>query len=413
MQNIPSLERFKKSNQTLTAGAEPGTFTETIYNGRTVTWRLVQIPPSRLKQATLIWSGNERCQEFLTDRALEDITSSLGDNGNSEWGKGRLVNGLHEVADGSRRLMACILKEKPYNLLVGDLTDAEMDWFSDVGNRYNPPSAWEKGQRYARLEKQLGSLRALESYLQDRGEPVSRRTIARCLTTSQLPKEVMMLFTQPGYLTPVMGSNLYGKWAGLPPEQRDALLLEAIDFHPNPEDQRDHNDEMYEFLMTWQPPGEEEEQEPQEQTDQPQVKTFRHGKISHKGGGVSLTVGKSLDPQTRQWLLGKLEELMQTLDMPGWLARADVSQELWQEMQQKVQEVAAEQAQDCPQAAQALKCRPAGLAQAIEQLIWQRAEAFHQDAPADGPGALKVLMNIRVLRASTREWLEQEGVRYG
>jgi len=311
MSVLNSLDRLDQRLSAMKAAGEPGTFEETIYSGRTVTWRLVRIPAADVEAKTRVWGGNERCADLLSARALEDITSTLGEQGNTEWARGRVVNGMYEVGDGSRRLAGCILKERPYNLLVADLTDAEMDWYSAIGNRYNPPSAWEKGKRYQRLEKQLGSQRALETHLQDLGERVSRRTISRCIDTSQLPKEIMLLFSQPGYLTPAQGSALHDRWASMAPDQQDALLLAAIDFHPNPDDQRDPDDEMLAFLMHWAATVSPAP------VVTPVVRNFKHGKITLKGGRVSVSAGQGLSLEQREWLMEEMAGLLAQLEQGG------------------------------------------------------------------------------------------------
>jgi ParB family chromosome partitioning protein len=130
------------------------------------------------------------------------------------------VEGVIEVADGSRRRKAAILTSSDYRVLVGDLDDAQMMALSRLGNDYRPVSAYERGKRYAlRLENEFnGNVSALAD-----AENISRKIITRCINTALLPKSVVALFTHPGELSARSGEALYKAFSG-----KEALLLQQM-----------------------------------------------------------------------------------------------------------------------------------------------------------------------------------------
>ncbi|PNC08326.1 plasmid-partitioning protein [Enterobacter cloacae] len=192
--------------------------------GREVKFILEVIPGKNVETASSIWSGNERDQELLTEDALDDLLPSFLLSGQQTPAFGRRVESIIEIADGSRRRKAAILTSSDYRVLVGDLDDEQMMALSRLGNDYRPVSAYERGKRYAyRLETDFnGNVSALAE-----AENISRKIITRCVSTAQLPKSVVALFTHPGELSARSGEALYKSFSG----KENLLLQQAQQLH--------------------------------------------------------------------------------------------------------------------------------------------------------------------------------------
>ncbi|OVZ93039.1 chromosome partitioning protein ParB [Yersinia kristensenii] len=173
--------------------------------GRDVHFVLKTIPAERVKKATMVWGGNERDQELLTESALDDLIPSFKLSGQQNPAYGREVNGVIEVADGSRRRKTAIITKTDYRVLVGDLDEEQMSWLSQIGNDYRPTSAFERGQRYSRrLNNEFdGNVSKLAE-----AENISRKIIMRCIKTAELPREIIGLFTSPNELSARAGETL-------------------------------------------------------------------------------------------------------------------------------------------------------------------------------------------------------------
>lgn len=174
--------------------------------GREVVFTLRTIPAGNVERKTLVWGENERLQELLTETALDDLIPSFVSGGQQNPAFGREVNGLVEVADGSRRRKAAILTGKDYRVLVGELDEEQMASLSQIGNDYRQTSAYERGRRYARLldTKFDNNVSALAE-----AERISRKVIMRCLNTSELPVEIIKLFKNPTELSARAGEELH------------------------------------------------------------------------------------------------------------------------------------------------------------------------------------------------------------
>lgn len=173
--------------------------------GREVRFTLETIPADQVEKGTTVWNGNERDQELLTEKALDDLIPSFLMSGQQNPAFGRKVAGGVEVSDGSRRRMAAILTSSEYRILVGDLDDEQMDSLCKIGNDYRPTSAYERGKRYSqRLHNEFnGNISSLAE-----AENISRKIITRCINTANLPREVIALFSQPGELSARAGESL-------------------------------------------------------------------------------------------------------------------------------------------------------------------------------------------------------------
>lgn len=191
--------------------------------GREVQFTLRTVPAGQVERKTLVWGENERLQELLTEAALDDLIPSFVSGGQLIPAFGREVNGLVEVADGSRRRKTAIFTGCDYRVLVGDLDDEQMAALSQLGNDYRQTSAYERGRRYARLldNQFAGNVSALAT-----AEKKDRKIIMRCMNTAKLPMEMIRLFDNPTELSARAGDELYGIYR----EHGDAMLARAADF---------------------------------------------------------------------------------------------------------------------------------------------------------------------------------------
>lgn len=204
-----------------------GTVDMPMPNGGTKPFKLVIIPAEHVEKKTMVSPLNERDQHLLTERALSDILPSVRQYGVSEPVMARDVNGVLEIAKGSRRRASAIHAGVDLPVLVGDLTDEEVMALDRVSNYHLQPSPWERGRRYKKLVDRCGSLRKAEMYLADVGEKVSRRDISRCIATYLLPVEIIAAFDCPNDLSARAGEDLGNLWAAGTDELREAWLALA------------------------------------------------------------------------------------------------------------------------------------------------------------------------------------------
>lgn len=210
--------------------------------GREIIFTLTRIPHAEIEERTQVWALNERDQELLTDAALSDILPSFLEEGQEEPAYGRtLEDNRLETADGSRRRMACIKTSNDYLIWNADLSDDEMEHISQIGNKYLPPSAYERGKRYCRL---IDSGKYPSAAALSKAEGVDRKIIQRCRDTAQLPREIITLYRTVNDISARAGSELYRNLSadmellarnpefrkqapGMPAEQVTAALLDT------------------------------------------------------------------------------------------------------------------------------------------------------------------------------------------
>lgn len=201
-----------------------GTVEMPMPNGGTKPFKLVIIPAEQVEKKTMVSPLNERDQHLLTERALSDILPSVRQYGVSEPVMARDVNGVLEIAKGSRRRACAVHAGVDLPVLVGELTDEEVMALDRVSNYHLQPSPWERGRRYKKLVDRCGSKRKAEMYLADVGEKVSRRDISRCIATYLLPVEIIAAFDCPNDLSARAGEELGNLWAAGQDELREAWL---------------------------------------------------------------------------------------------------------------------------------------------------------------------------------------------
>lgn len=390
---IPSVNRLARR---VTANDGAGNRIKDTLLGRDIVWEVVQVPADKVEQATMVWLGNEREQALLDPITLSDILATLDPaHGNDEFAKGRRVNGVIEVPNGSRRRMSCIIKKAPYNVLVcDDLTDEEMQHLAEVGNHYNPTSPWERGKRYARLVRQHGSLHKVEAYLQSRGENVSRRTISRCIKTAEIPLQIMHLFRNPSSLSADQGSQIaetldaivkggMSLTEAIPQIEHDWLETE----HPE-----DADEALVAFLRDWRPllttqaaPAAKPKGKAEKVA--PVTHTWAKGKLTVAGSKLTLQLDVSMPQDERQELEQKIAALMLDYELPAALRGGHLTKEMYLEYQEKLGRVCVE-----------LEVAPS----ILEPLLLARfSEAMTEHGWSAASAGM--LLNIRVMRATCQE----------
>lgn len=212
---VPSINRL---NEFL--GKSQGDAMTVDVLGQSVKFTLQVIPADRVSQKTMVWGQNERLQELLNESTLDDLIPTFTTNGQQFPAFGRDVNGVIEVADGSRRRMAAIMTNREYRVWVGDMNDRQMASLSEVGNDYRPTSAYERGKRYKRLVDGLyaGNVKAMAEC-----ENLQRRVVIRCMATAELPVEIIKLFANPADLSARAGEELQKVYKENPESMMDMV----------------------------------------------------------------------------------------------------------------------------------------------------------------------------------------------
>lgn len=206
---VPAAARVRRNSQhhNVEAGS---TFTDILYNGRQVTFKALVVPHAQIEKVTMVSAYNDRDQGSLTAEALGELAESMRINKQVVWAYGReLPEGVIEVAAGSRRRAGAILSGCDYKILVADLTDEEVEMLSIMENIYKAPGDLERGRRYRRLVRKLGSQRKVESHLAETGEKVSRRVIGRCIKAAELPACVVGCFHNVSDITGDIAETLH------------------------------------------------------------------------------------------------------------------------------------------------------------------------------------------------------------
>lgn len=209
-----------------TSGFAPGNTITLSVLGRDIVFTCKVIEAKFVNKATMVYSDNIRLQELLDIDSLDDIMPTMTKSGQQFPGIGRETNGVVEVADGSRRRKAAILAQKDYIVLIGDLTDKEMDYLSETGNDHRKPSAYELGMHYKRrLEREFfGNTSQLADDIK-----VDRKIIKRCVDTASLPIEVIKCFKSPNELSARAGERL----AKIYRDHEDSVMMTASELVKN------------------------------------------------------------------------------------------------------------------------------------------------------------------------------------
>jgi len=200
------------------AAAADNTMTQKVL-GKEVTFKLIEIKPKDIQRCSMVWMENERDQELLDEHALAHLIPSFEENGQQEPAKGRELCGIFEIADGSSRRAAAIITRQPYFAWIGDLTDKQMTYLSEIGNTYKETSAYEKGKKYTRLLTQATQEEVSNAI------KLTRKAMMRCVKTASLPKSFIRCLSSPNELSARRGEALFALY-NKPSTPKD----EVIDF---------------------------------------------------------------------------------------------------------------------------------------------------------------------------------------
>ncbi|SDI11259.1 chromosome partitioning protein, ParB family [Vibrio xiamenensis] len=172
--------------------------------GQEVVFTLQKIPAKKVEQSTMVWLGNERDQELLDEFAIADILETYKDFGQEMPAFGRNECGIVQVADGSRRRFTSIFTRSDFYIWVGELSEEQMDYLTDVGNQYKPTSAYEQGMRALR---HLNAGKGQEEVAKMVGK--ARRAMMREVNTAKLPRSFIRALPTPNDLSARKGEALF------------------------------------------------------------------------------------------------------------------------------------------------------------------------------------------------------------
>lgn len=206
--------QLKKLHEKAASGS---TMTQKVL-GKDVTFKLVEVRPNDIDRRTMVWMENERDQELLDEHSLAHLIPSFEENGQQEPAKGRELCGIFEIADGSSRRGTAIITKKPYFAWIGDLTDEQMTYLSDIGNTYKGTSAYEKGKKYKRLLKQATQEEVANAV------KLTRKAMMRNVKTASLPKSFIRCLSSPNELSARRGEALFTTYSKIDEQQQDEVI---------------------------------------------------------------------------------------------------------------------------------------------------------------------------------------------
>ena len=269
------------------ANIAPGNTIVLSVLGRDVTLTCKKIDAKFVDKKTTVYLDNVRLQELLDEVSLADIIPTMTESGQQYPAIGREINGVIEIADGSRRRMAAIITKRSYTVLVGDLTDREMDHLSETGNEYQKPSAYELGVKYSRrLHNEFcDNLTHLADDLK-----LDRKTVRNYIETATLPIEIIRCFKTPNEISLRAGVRL----AKLYQQHADAMLMTASEIIKKKNELT--TDEIFTKLESVQPIPE-----------QPTKRIFSDG-ITAKYGNNTVTFSLKNAPDE---LIKKIEQILE------------------------------------------------------------------------------------------------------
>ena len=201
--SIPAVNRVKVAR---TAG---NTMKKTIL-GRDITFKREIIAAGDqgdVKKITDVFFLNERNQDLLNEHGVSDILPSIKKAGINDFeAYARPQGEKYELADGSRRRRACILGRASLAMWVAELSDKEMEYLSESGNKHKQASVYERGLVYQRWIKE-GRYTSTKDL--SREISASRRTIQRCLHAAELPLWLIEAYKTPNDMSAEASAKLY------------------------------------------------------------------------------------------------------------------------------------------------------------------------------------------------------------
>lgn len=175
--------------------------------GREVVFTREVIPAEKVEKNTTVFFLNERDQDLLNHHGVADILPSIKKSGINDFeAYARPVGDKRELADGSRRRRACVLGHAALAIWVAVLSDKEMEYLSESGNKHKQASVYERGLLYTRWLKEgrYSSIKDLSREI-----PPSKRTIQRCIHAAELPKWLVKAYKTPNDMSSDASARLY------------------------------------------------------------------------------------------------------------------------------------------------------------------------------------------------------------
>lgn len=161
-----------------------------------------------VERRTSVFGLNERNQDLLNEYGVADILPDIKKNKRNDFEVFARKDGNNfELADGSRRRRACVLGNAALLLWVcDDLTDKEMEYLSDSGNKHKQASVYERGIVFVRW---LEEGRYTSSADISRSRGIHRRTVDRCLHAAKLPEFIVEAYRSPNDMSVESAGKLW------------------------------------------------------------------------------------------------------------------------------------------------------------------------------------------------------------
>lgn len=162
----------------------------------------------QVERRTSVFNLNERNQDLLNKYGVADILPDIKKNKRNDFEAFARRDGNNfELADGSRRRRACILGNAALLLWVcDDLTDREMEYLSDSGNKHQQASVYERGMVFLRWLEE-GRYTSTSEISRERS--IARRTVDRCLHAAKLPMYLIEAYRSPNDMSVESAGKLH------------------------------------------------------------------------------------------------------------------------------------------------------------------------------------------------------------
>lgn len=175
--------------------------------GREVVFTRVIIEAADVNEKTSVFFLNERDQDLLNEHGVSDILPSIKQNGINDFEAfARPIECGYELADGSRRRRACVLGNASMALWSAELSDREMEYLSESGNKHKQASVYEKGLVYKRWIAE-GRFTSIKDINRETG--IDRRKLQRCIHAAELPKWLVAAYKTPNDMSVDASAQLY------------------------------------------------------------------------------------------------------------------------------------------------------------------------------------------------------------
>lgn len=206
--SIPGADRLKEANRKKVEFLGGANTVKKMVLGTQRIFRHVIVEAGQVEKRTNVFNLNERDQELLNKHGVADILPDIRKNKRNDFEAFARKDGNNfELADGSRRRRACILGGAALLLWVcDDLTDKEMEYLSDSGNKHRQASVYERG---VVMERWIKEGRYTSSADISRERDIARRTVDRCRNAAKLPKWLIEAYRTPNDMSVESAGKLH------------------------------------------------------------------------------------------------------------------------------------------------------------------------------------------------------------